>query len=304
MGIWDRSKKMVIKKVFDRTVKNVLDTPPISYRQDDSVTIVSMVSSDTVQMYLLAIKSFMRSFGYGTIEAINDGSLTEQDKEVLRQHIPGIHISYAPDVETYDGPSYISWKRLYRVVELAKTSYVIQLDSDTVTQRPLVNVNHCVKHNLGFVTGCNTWQNGVDLPYLRDVVKQWGHSHVQPSAEEIFAEIDFLKGDVNYLRGCAGFAGYPKQFASVEDVREMSHQIEAHLGKKWHGWGSEQTATLALISRCKGSQMLPWPTYQNYRFPKADDSIDSAALVHFIGTSRYSTTAYIRLADKLIKAVS
>lgn len=289
------------KRTFGKSVSRIRETKPISCRQDDAITVVSMVGKDTLLMYLLAIKSFMSNFGYGKIEVINDGSLGSEEIDTLQYHVPGVRISDASDVETHGCPSYISWKRLFKVQQLAQESYVIQLDSDTVSLAPLVDVDERVRANKGFVIGSKRWSQGVDVSFLRNVVNNWSTDHPQTEAERNFHKLEFFQDGTKYLRGCAGFAGYPKNFASVEEIQALSGQIERHVGEKWYKWGSEQTATLCLISKCKGSTILPWPYYQNYRFPESSEVTSSMNFVHFIGTSRFSDRCYQRLADLMIE---
>ena len=112
------------------------------------------------------MKSFMKNFGYGNIEVINDGSLTEGDINVLHDHIPGVNISDSSMIDTLNCPSYISWKRLFRAQQLAESSYVIQLDSDTLSLGPLVDVHNHVQSNTGFLTGSKRWNGPVDVEFL------------------------------------------------------------------------------------------------------------------------------------------
>lgn len=289
----------IIKKyLFKKVVNKVLNTSPIQYRYDESVTIASMVGSSTVAMYLVAIKSFMENFGYGKIEAINDGSLTEQEKALLHHHIPHLNISNASDVSTHGCPTYISWKRLFRIQQLAQTSYVIQLDSDTVSLGPLIEISDRVSKNEGFLIGCKRWGNAIDVNMLRDLVSRWNSSHVQALAEVSFHKMDFFADGTKYIRACAGFAGYPKNFASIEQIKALSQEIESHIGKVWHGWGSEQTATMSLISKTPNASVLPWPYYQNFKFPISNERIESMNFVHFIGTNRFDGGVYRRLVSQ------
>jgi len=279
---------------------SILKTAPLKYEGSDKVVVVSMVGHNTLFMYLLAIKSFMKFFGYGNIEAIDDGSLTPEDRQILNSHIPGISISNANDVDTHDCPTYISWKRLFRVRELAESSYVIQLDSDTVSVGNLVEVHNNAKNNRGFVIGSNKWATGVDVTFLKNIVSQWKSTHVQARAEQCFHKIEHFKDGTEYLRGCAGFAGYPKGFASIDDIRKLSKSIQEHVGDDWMQWGSEQTTTLCLISKQKESSILTWPEYQNYGFPETSEPTDSMNFIHFIGTNRFNDSEYCRLMKKFI----
>lgn len=291
----------ITKARFDSSIEQVLKTPPVKYRKDSSVTIISMVGSNTVNMYLLAIKSFMKNFGYGEIEAINDGSLTDSDIAALKHHVPGLHISEAKDISTHGCPTYISWKRLFRAQQLSESSYVIQLDSDTLSLGPLVEINDRVVKNEGFLIGSERWGKAVGVNLLRDIVCQWNNNHVQPLAEANFHCMKFFSDGTKYIRACAGFAGYPKNFATIEQIQALSNEIESYVGKEiWYGWGSEQTATMCLISKTHNAKILPWPYYQNFKFPISNECIESMNLVHFIGSNRYDEGTYRKLAKKNI----
>jgi len=299
--ILEKVLREINKKRFDYSLLGVLKTPPINYKQDNKVTILTMLGHSTVNMYLVAIKSFMMQFGYGTIEVINDGTLTDNDITTLKNHVPNIRFSNASDVDTLSCPTYISWKRLLRIAEVAKNSYVIQLDSDTISLAPLIDIHDKVKKNEGFLIGSERWGQPVDVSFLHDIVISWKNQHVQAKAEEIFKDIEFFKDGTKYLRACAGFSGYPKNFARLHEIEQLSQQIEGKIGKKWHEWGSEQTATMCLISKTANASVLPWPKYQNFMEPISGNSISSASFIHFIGSTRYRNSKYIKLVKCYIK---
>ncbi len=110
----------------------------------------------------------------------------------------------------------------------------------------------------------------------------------------------FLGEGESYLRGCSGFAGYPKNVANWENVETASLQFEERLGLKWHEWGSEQFMTCCLISKRPGATVLPWPLYQNFRFPDVKENIDASSFIHFIGSHRYERGIYRKLARRTI----
>ncbi len=297
----NRGIQLLNKFFFNLTVKNIIDTPPIDYNVDPSVKIVTMLKHSDINMYLIAIKSFMWNFGYGSVEVIDDGSLTKEDIENLQHHVPSINIFKADNVDALNCPGYISWKRLFRIATLAQESYVIQLDSDTISLSPLIDVHDKVKNNEGFLIGNDCWKQPVDVEFLHNIVKRWSHNHPQPKAEAIFKDIDFFNDGTKYLRGCAGFAGYPKNFARFDEISSLSQQIEEKIGSLWNNWGSEQVATMCLISKTNNSSILPWPKYQNYRYPNTNESTEVASFIHFIGTTRYIDMTYSKLVREYLK---
>lgn len=290
-------KEKVYKALTHQALKQVRQTPPMKYGYDDSVVIVSMVGKSSLDMYLLAVKSFIKNFGYGTVEVISDGTLSDDDKSLLSMHIPRLNISEAEDVDTGSCPSYISWKRLLRICELVKKHYVIQLDSDIVACGPLIEVDKKVRNNEGFIIGNGRWHEPVNVEFLSQIVNQWNSTHVQPVTERILKDIDYFTENKKYIRGCAGFAGYPKGSFDKDKIEQLSSQIAEKIGmSKWSEWGSEQTATLCLISQSENAEALPWPRYQNFLFPITNEPTTTSALVHFIGSNRYKQRAYWKLA--------
>ena len=293
MNLFSRLNELRNKHTFTKLCASIRRTSPINIIRNDAVTIISMVSHDAVDMYLVAIKSFMHQFRFGNIEVINDGSLTQEDKEVLTYHVPGIAISDADIIDTLGCPTYISWKRLFRVIEISSYSYVIQLDSDTISLGPLIEVYNKVIKNEGFMIGSSKWNEPVDVRFLNYIVSNWNSTHVQPSVEAELVNMEFFGDGTKYIRGCAGFAGYPRGSLSHKMVIDLSRQVETRIGKiKWNKWGSEQTATNCLISKSKNPEILPWPKYRNYMMPPTNDPCNSATFIHFIGTNRFRDSAY------------
>ena len=303
MKIKEKVKKLITlfnKMQFELAARNITSTPPIQYELDKNVKIVTMLKHSDINMYLIAIKSFMWHFGYGSVEVIDDGTLTQEDTKLLQHHVPNISIYKADKIETLNCPAYISWKRLFRIADLATESYVIQLDADTISLAPLIDIHDKVQANEGFLIGNDLWKQPVDVNFLHNIVKRWNHHHPQPKAEEIFKDIDFFKDGTKYLRGCAGFAGYPKHFATFNEIAYLSQQIEGRIGSLWHNWGSEQVESMCLISKTKNASVLPWPKYQNYMYPQTNESTKISSFVHFIGSTRYSDRKYSQLVREFL----
>ncbi|MFB9936540.1 hypothetical protein ACFFLZ_22085 [Photobacterium aphoticum] len=294
-------KERIERFRFQSQAHQIRSIQPIQYTPDPNVAILTMVGHDTLNMYLIAVASFMRQFGYGTIEVLDDGTLDDDDIAVLTRIIPLVRITKACDIETHGCPTYSSWKRLFRVLQLVENAYVIQLDSDIVAMKPLTEIHEKVKHNHGFAAGSAAWPEPVDVHFLDGIVKQWNNNHVQSCAERIFKHLDYFKGGTRYLRGCAGFCGYPKGSFNLDQICALSNEIASHIGaEKWASWGSEQTATLCLLSKSEKPSILPWPHYQNFLFPTSNEPTDAMKLIHFIGSNRFKRNDYRKLAQQVI----
>jgi len=268
---------------------------------------MSMVHHGAIDMYLLAIKSFMYYFCMGSVHVLNDGSLTKDDIKLLKYHIPNIIIEHIDNVDTGDSPKGGCWERLYYLIELSKKAYVIQLDSDTLTRAPLFDIYNAIENQQGFTIGSQVWNKPVDINYLENItqnwVKQWEHIHVQPAAERIFSQIDFFQSNNKYIRGCAAFAGFPKQQITHKMLSDFSKQVSDILGmEKWSEWGSEQVASNCMVTRTNGAFVLPWPEYQNYRNPMTDTyMVSNAVFLHFIGSVRFTDRTYEKYSKELIR---
>ena len=85
-------RRRVNRARFEAASARVRATAPLKYLPSDSVTVLSMVGHATLDMYLLAIKSFMVQFGDARIEVVDDGTLSGDDLTTLHHHVPGMRI--------------------------------------------------------------------------------------------------------------------------------------------------------------------------------------------------------------------
>jgi hypothetical protein len=117
------------------------------------------------------------------------------------------------------------------------------------------------------------------------------------------SKLSFFQNNSLYIRGCAAFAGFPKQQVTLDSLHEFSRQVIHEIGyEKWSSWGSEQVASNVMVAQSLHPIVLPWPRYQNYKFPEPYKGGElSAALIHFIGSNRFSDRLYEKLAINFIK---
>ncbi len=124
--------------------------------------------------------------------------------------------------------------------------------------------------------------------------KSGPHAHVQQVAESNFDKLEKFD-TLRYVKGCAGFAGFPQGSFSREFVEEISAQMEAAIGVKWREWGSEQVMSNIVVSNIAGAVVLPHPKYSSCE--KLD--VDSPAFIHFIGYCRFNKGIYAKLARQI-----
>jgi hypothetical protein len=263
-----------------------------------------MVCHGEVLMYLLAAKSFCRQLGLTPkIVVLNDGSLTAQDAALIGAHLLQAEIVSIASIDTQGCPKGSCWERLLLISELAQSSYVVQLDCDTLTVSRIEEVAACITANRSF-----TLLGDKSYPQVEAMQDAWARLKDNPSpmvqavCERSF---DLLpeSGELKYLRGNAGFTGFAKGSIDRSKVQWFSDRMRALVGAKWNEWGSEQVASNLLIANSEGSYPLPAPKYLSY-WAHPDVAYESAAFLHFIGPYRYAHGFYLRRGREAIAALA
>ena len=291
-SILQSARRRIDQRRFDWAVRGVLETPPI-IPHEGPLVIVSMVCHRDLLMYLLAIKTFYRRLGFGRIVVIDDGTLTIADKEIIRYHVQPAEIVPASSLSSPACPTYISWKKLFCIANYIHDSFVIQLDSDTLSvSADLPEVRDFVLSDTSFILGTWANQNVVSMLEAVEAARQSSYAHVQMVAEQNF---DRLPGcaSLKYFRGCSGFDGFSKGLFTIKDLEEFSRSMFAIIGDKWSEWGSEQTMSNVLVANAPRMGLLPYPTYNNYWGTEEAEQ----KFIHFVGTYRFHGGVYLRAAQ-------
>ena len=275
--------------------RSILDTPPIRIRPAP-IRIVSMVRSRDRMMYLVAIKSFYRHLPGGEIVIMDDGTLTGQDRNLLRHHLGEPRFIRVDSIVTAPCPTGGCWERLLHILDLSRDSYVIQMDSDMLATGPVPEVVAAIQENRAFTLNSAPNQPILDLEAAAAAVAQHSADHVQILAERALPRLPSGMGR-RYVRGSAGFAGFARGGADRATAEAFSAAMEAALGRRWAEWGSEQVASNYLVCNSPGGMVLPWPKYCCF-LPGVDP--DRAAMLHFIGSWRFNDGVYMRKARQVI----
>lgn len=292
-------KDKLNRYLFSKACHQIYNSPPLLTASDQPVAVLTQLQHKDVLMFLIAVKSFAKQVPLQKVIIINDGSLTQEDFETLKKHVPISDIYEACDFSDKSCPTGGCWERLLAIAYFSETYYVIQLDSDTLTISELNEVYQCIDTSTGFVIG--TWDNQIiesmqicSLRVQNNVGKSL-QGHVQMVAEAYFSDLDNCS-ELNYVRGCAGFAGFPKNGFKKEFIIDFSTQIETLIGSKWREWGSEQVMSNVVVANLEKAQVLPHPKYcdcNNIKHPET-------SFIHFIGDCRFKSDLYSKLASKAI----
>lgn len=284
---------------FSNACKQILNTPPVNATTDQPVAVLTQLQHKDVIMFLVAIKSFARQVSLAKIFIINDGSLTNDDVSLLRSHLPIADLYDAKQFSEPNCPTGGCWERLLAIASLVADYFVIQLDSDTITLSPLDEINDCIKIGSGFVIG--TWDNQeiesmtINSERAQKNVSPELDAHVQMLAEATFSKLENCS-NLRYVRGCAGFTGFPKASFNKQFIVEFSQQIEKEIGPNWRKWGSEQVMSNVVVANLEKSIVLPHPKYSDCNKMK----IPGTHFVHFIGECRFKDSNYENLAKNEI----
>ena len=286
------------RALHDWRCQEILKTAPL-HTSDNGVKILSMVCHRDMIMYLVAAKSFHHKLGFGSFVIIDDGSLTKNDREILSRHLGLPQIIHKDVISTLDCPKGGTWERLLKILDLTFSSYVIQLDADTLTLGRMAAVIRCAQDNVSFTLGTKEGQFFVSTAEAAATANKAPGTHVQDVAERNLRQLTSSK-PLKYVRGCSGFAGFAKGSASLELAVEFSKRMTTLLGARWNEWGSEQVTSNYVVANSLNARVLPYPAYCCYR---TDSNPKGAEFLHFIGSARYERGVYSRLSQSVIKTL-
>ncbi len=297
-----RARRALHRSWFDFNVRGVLATSPLA-PADTDVTVASMLCHADLRMYLLAVKSLIRRMDRTPhVVVLNDGSLTDEDTALLKRHIPSIRFVPIASIQRGRCPKGGAWELLLMMSELVQSSYVVQVDSDTLTPGPIPEVNGCLERDQNFVLlGDRSYPHAE--PMLEACARSQGnlHPHVQALCERSFDQLPEA-ADLKYLRGNAGFLGFRKGSFDRDRVEWFSDLMRRIAKDKWNEWGSEQVTTNLLMANSPDPLALPFPRYCSY-WAHPEVNYRESSFVHFIGPHRYSHGMYVRTARAVMQAL-
>lgn len=302
--LFDKVRLSVIRWKFNLSVQGIFRTAPV-IRGKNPFVVLSMVQHKDIGSYLVAIKTFALQLQPKQIVIICDPSITKEDEAVLTRHLPHAILQrssiYAHDQLPVGG----CWERLHALTVYAANDYVVQLDADTVTLSPLPEVVSAIKHRYGFVLNGYLPIDQDDEPATSIVpidqassyANRWSPKHIQAFAEQQMKYAGL--GQPYYVRGCAGFTGFPPDPNLREKLIEFSRKMERLLGSRWYEWGTEQVASNYLVANAIGTHLLPQPKYS-----APGGVLEEHSFVHFIGACRFINGDYEKAVRQAIRMIT
>lgn len=298
-----RAKRALRRTWLDWNCRTILRTPPI-HSEDSGLTLVSMVCHGEVLMYLLAAKSFCLHLAHNpSVVVLDDGSMTPRDHHTLRAHIPQVRIVQFSQVAPDRCPRGGCWERLLLISDIVQTSYVVQLDSDTLTLQSIPEVEACIRANRCFTLLGDRSHPEVE-PMSSACLRSKNNlqTQVQAVCERSFDQLPECS-TLQYIRGNAGFTGFAKGSISREKIVWFSDLMRKIAKEKWEEWGSEQVASNLLMANSGDCYPLDFPKYLSY-WAHPEVPYEQAAFIHFIGPHRFTHGFYIKTARKVAASLS
>lgn len=298
-----RWRSRIAAAQHDRTARGVLDTPPI-VPADDGLVIFSMIGTAVVLPYLVAVKSLWHQLGRGRVVILDDGTLTPADRRVLAHHCGNPEIRPIAAVTRGVFPKGGCWERLLSILDRPPHEYWLQLDSDTVTLGPVGEVAEAIATNRAFtLLGGPEGAIGA-LPFAEIGRRYYPggpvEGHVQAQVESRLAQLPGAETR-RYIRGCAGFAGFPSGAEGRDLAAELLEVLRGAVGEAVNDWGSEQVMSNMLVAAQPGAVLLPYARYLNF---DGQAWGAQARLVHFFGTHRHEHGAYAVATRRAITDLS
>ena len=293
--------------------RGIRRTPRLQTNPSSDTGIHSAVPHRYLLAYLVAIKSFLRHQPDITVFVHDDGSLTEEDKVLIRSHIGGVRIvDRVAANRRFDDmikdpflakvrSSYTSYLKLFDPTLVSGKRRIIIVDTDTLfLKRPSAVIEWAASGGLPWYHRVPQGKMKVSesavskLTQLQDV-------HIQTLITRDLDDInEKLKRRYQFMPGFnSGFIGYDNGTVNFLELGELFRLLYARFGDRIFRWGAEQT-THGLVLGSRGAQALPVEDYFVYTQRNADLAPE-ATFIHFIGENRFYRMQYPRLAYRIVR---
>jgi hypothetical protein len=285
-----RVKDKIDRLVFDFRCKGVYKTPPVTCDPTSDFVLVSQLHHPDMTMFMLAAKSLLRYIRPKGLVLVDDG-LTATDRDVLKAHFDNVIFIERREIKTEHCPSGGCWERLLTLSEVNTDSYVIQMDSDTLTLNEPTEVIDCISKKSSFTLGTSSGRSFVGFDSASEYASSAQSLHIQNLAERGLGRFPG-KEKLKYVRGGAGFTGFAKGHLPRGRIQSFSKQMASLVGEeRWKEWGTEQVSSNYMAANAPVSIVLP---VDKYPFWMRGVDLNKAVFVHFFGTYRFQDGEYLR----------
>lgn len=286
------------RRHYRRVAGRITELPPMRAGRQP-FTQLSMVHHRDVISYLVAARTFAQVTDPQRIVVVADPTLNAEDRSIISRQIPHVEFRDADEFTHKAIPRGGCWERLFAISEYSPDGYVVQLDADTITASNLTEVLSAVASGRGFVLGEAVDQRLVSFQAASEAAKRilGPKPHIQTRSEAALVDTG-LPPETLYVRGCAGFTGFPSMDNMRDQIIDFSSRMRSLLGDDWASWGTEQVTSNYIVANADRTEVLPYPKYST---PEGD--ISAIAFFHFIGSIRFESAMYANVSAQAIGAV-
>lgn len=301
--------------------RSVTRTPPIETAADAATGVHTAVPHRYVFAYLTAIKSLLRYCPEVAVFVHDDGSLREEDKKLIRAHLPGVRVI---DRATADAQflarvgdeflakvrrSYTSYLKLFDPTLVSEGRRIIIVDTDVLfLSRPAAILEWIGKGGGPWYHKSESWLKrdgaGAAVPSPPPPSAPGQPEHIQRLVVKRIAEINSELGkSFAFVPGFnSGLIGYEHGTVDYGELKKLLSHLYDLFGERIFRWGAEQTMH-GLVLCGQGATALPSDEYMVHTELNSDRAAQ-AAFVHFIGEFRYHRLRYPLLAGRVIRELS
>ncbi len=291
---------------------NIQKTTPIETNPDADTSLHSAVPHRYLFAYLVAAKSLLQYHNDFAVVVHDDGSLSSDDKSLIRKHLLGARIidrHYADDTfeKLVNNPflsrvrnSYTSYIKLFDTTLFNTSKRIIILDTDTLfLKKPEQIIDWSINGGPHWFhmapKGKMKTDRKTEITNYSDLQK----THIQTLIINDLEEINnTLKQNYSIEQGfCSGFIGYNADTINFSELEKLFKLLHGKFGDKIFRWGAEQT-THGLILCSKSATSLPINKYFVFTQTNAHMAND-ATFLHFVGENRFHHLIYPKLARNI-----
>lgn len=264
--------------------KKIRNTIPLRTNPKANVEIHSLTCHRDIDIYLTAIKSFLRYYNNVSVVVHDDGTLTDKDNLLLKEHLPGVRIISREDADKIVNKRLdqyplckkfreirINTFQIFDYNILNKTNKLISFDSDLIfVDYPKEIIDWIEKDNNHIVYNCEAGTA------VAECIKRSGEK---------------CNGDLNCGMMC--------YYADMVDYKRVENTLKNSWGKE--GWFYAQ-GYLDMCMYYSNYEPKPLdPSRYTIYFGHTKEDLKDSVLIHFTNTFRYSQLHYPQYTKKLIK---
>ncbi len=281
-----RVKQRLHQFYIDRSVKQVLNTPPLAAEESSKADFEAhlLLSRRDFLVGLVALKSLLRFDVRASVTVTDDGSLTNAQKSILIDHVPGIRIlerfalldhcrvlEAYPTLKSLYQSEFNMIAKLLHPVLLGRCDSIVAIDADTVFLRRPDKVVHWARGGV---------ESGLYLhdQEARNAEAEWLR---RVFAEVLGAPVETFDFKIQHRFFNAGMLCYKRCDCNVASAEKFLSWRKENLARFdqpnasiWLGdWTQEQTAYMFIFGGMKGSVVglgdeyrlgsEPWSTFHH-----------------------------------------